>query len=58
MAFYLRGYQKQRSVSVVDLEAVGEERGSGNLNIHLTEQHLILELVDTIVRRVGMQENI
>ena len=43
---------------MVDFEAVGEERGSGNLNIHLTERHLILELVDTIVNRVGMQENI
>ena len=43
---------------VVDLKAVGEERHSGSLNIHLTERHLVLELIDTIVSRVGMQENI
>ena len=58
MGFYLRGYKKQRSVCTVDLKAVREERHSGNLNIHLTECHLILELVDTIMSRVGMQENI
>ena len=42
----------------MNLEAVREHGHQRQFNVHLTQSPLILELVDTIVSRIGVQQNV
>lgn len=54
----LRSHEKQRPGRAVNLEAVREEGDGRRLNVHLTKSHLVLELVDTVVGGIGVQQDI